>query len=537
MLFRHSLSRRDALLVLLGASSMQVWTLLFHATTDQSIIINTHLTQEKAADVEPPTEVTATLKEIVTTTQTYTVELEPTSTPFSTIPTSPVGELPYTTVVDHAPGWTVFRNLYMSNGTLYIVSPEEDHGNFPDIRMMTSTGLAAFNDAENIAAREPTKEHMDIITPEEAKHRWSGNVGAENHYENHVWTVEGNTLLFNDPKQFLNHYYHFVAELFFGVQAFWHGAWSKRISNPSTHFSLSHPSPPPFHRAIFVRSIANDWRDTPGFNSYFLRAAYPSLTVEHKEDWDDRIAITKFGDKAFHFPVVLFADRSAAHRGFICGSLTQRTAAEAWSYMKAQKRLMGMHVGGWWEPIRNSIWNFAGATIDLTPYTFSPPQDQKEIVITYINRQGGRRRLINADHNALVTALEEMVARRKANGEKWRLQVLRAEDMTKDEQVKAAAETTILLGVHGNGLTHLVFMQPTRVSTVIEIFYPEGFAHDYQWTTRALGMSHYAVWNDTLRTHPNKPDVNYPEGFQGESIPVHGPTVAQLIEDRVDGKL
>jgi hypothetical protein len=54
-----------------------------------------------------------------------------------------------------------------------------------------------------------------------------------------------------------------------------------------------------------------------------------------------------------------------------------------------------------------------------------------------------------------------------------------------------------MLGVHGNGLTHLVWMKPTKVSTVVEMFYPGGFAHDYQWTTRALGMSHYAVWNDT----------------------------------------
>ena len=54
----------------------------------------------------------------------------------------------------------------------------------------------------------------------------------------------------------------------------------------------------------------------------------------------------------------------------------------------------------------------------------------------------------------------------------------------------------ILLGVHGNGLSHLVFMKPTRVSAVIEMFYPGGFAHDYYWTSRALGMDHYAVWND-----------------------------------------
>ena len=54
-----------------------------------------------------------------------------------------------------------------------------------------------------------------------------------------------------------------------------------------------------------------------------------------------------------------------------------------------------------------------------------------------------------------------------------------------------------MLGVHGNGLTHLVMMPPTRVSAVIEMFIPGGFAHDYEWTTRALGMRHFAVWNDT----------------------------------------
>ena len=54
-----------------------------------------------------------------------------------------------------------------------------------------------------------------------------------------------------------------------------------------------------------------------------------------------------------------------------------------------------------------------------------------------------------------------------------------------------------MLGLHGNGLTHLVWMQPNKLSTVIEIFCPSGFAHDYHWTSRALGLAHYSVWNDT----------------------------------------
>ncbi len=39
--------------------------------------------------------------------------------------------------------------------------------------------------------------------------------------------------------------------------------------------------------------------------------------------------------------------------------------------------------------------------------------------------------------------------------------------------------------------------------------------------------------NTSYITYPNKPDIAYPEGFQGDYIPVHGPTVAQIIEDRI----
>ena len=52
------------------------------------------------------------------------------------------------------------------------------------------------------------------------------------------------------------------------------------------------------------------------------------------------------------------------------------------------------------------------------------------------------------------------------------------------------------MGVHGNGLTALLWMRPTPRSTVMEFFYPGGFAHDYEYTTRALGMVHYGFWGD-----------------------------------------
>jgi hypothetical protein len=88
----------------------------------------------------------------------------------------------------------------------------------------------------------------------------------------------------NDPGQFLRHYYHFVAELLFGAWAFWTGSFS-----PAGSAALDKAlSPPPIHRIIFAKAKEDEWRDSPGFNAYFFRAAFPSVTVEHERDWEDR---------------------------------------------------------------------------------------------------------------------------------------------------------------------------------------------------------------------------------------------------------
>ena len=106
------------------------------------------------------------------------------------------------------------------------------------------------------------------------------------------------------------------------------------------------------------------------------------------------------------------------------------------------------------------------------------------------------------------------------------------------DQILIETQTQVLVGVHGNGLTHLVVQPLTSFSTIIEIFYPGGFAFDYSWTASTLGHEHFAVWNDTSTTWLDHPEVAYPEGFQGTHlIPVHGEYVAQLIERRLDASM
>ena len=104
-------------------------------------------------------------------------------------------------------------------------------------------------------------------------------------------------------------------------------------------------------------------------------------------------------------------------------------------------------------------------------------------------------------------------------------------------------------------------MKPTPRATVIEFFFPGGFAYDYEFTVSihvallsasakdrlSLLVSRagcYTLWllgwrvSDFLRvsafedlrsssnryfTHPDTPKVAYPEGFQGNEIPIGKP--------------
>ena len=52
------------------------------------------------------------------------------------------------------------------------------------------------------------------------------------------------------------------------------------------------------------------------------------------------------------------------------------------------------------------------------------------------------------------------------------------------------------MGVHGNGLTSLLWMKRSPRTTVMEFFYPGGFTRDYQNTAYSLGISYYGWWGN-----------------------------------------
>lgn len=94
----------------------------------------------------------------------------------------PAEPRPITKLIRHAPGWTIYENLYVSDGTMYIITP--DASVWPEVRMMASTALEAVNTPENGRMREPTDDVMQFISPEAAEQLWGDRV-----YEVSDWTV------------------------------------------------------------------------------------------------------------------------------------------------------------------------------------------------------------------------------------------------------------------------------------------------------------------------------------------------------------
>lgn len=102
--------------------------------------------------------------------------------PFSYLP--PTNLLPLTNLIQHAPGWTTFENIYLSNGTLFVVTT--DPSKWPQTRMMISVAMEAVNSPENIKAREPTPYQLSFVSPAEADRLWGDRI-----WEIKDWTVSG----------------------------------------------------------------------------------------------------------------------------------------------------------------------------------------------------------------------------------------------------------------------------------------------------------------------------------------------------------
>ncbi|KAF5383003.1 hypothetical protein D9615_004886 [Tricholomella constricta] len=414
------------------------------------------------------------------------------TTPTTIETTIPGGEVVY--------GFSLLDQLYLRKGTFYIVT--SDKAAFPLKRHIIARPLdiGAGNDLD------PTDKELQFITPAEANEV----LGAR------ALLVDGFSLIPYDTEQFMNHFYHWWGEILFG-------AW--RVYSASMTISEADSVPPFPSRILLPHIFGNEWRDRPGVNAGLVRTAFPSINIEKSDYWDDLALL----DKTFVFKRAMIICRAAAH-----------THKFSQSWHKMISSTMTVNVSdAFWEPIRRTtVEHVLGylPQVNNRGVVVSPPSAVSEMpFVTYIVRQGGSRRLAEADHNGLVKALKEL---------EWsgicQVHVVQMEKMSLEQQVEVIARSTVIIGVHGNGLTHQLWMPPSPQSTVIEIFASKSYVYDYEILARNLGHTHYAVWNDTLTTFPKGEfykGIHYSQDFHGLSIPVHGPAVAQVIRERLTRRL
>ncbi|KAI5120259.1 hypothetical protein M0805_004595 [Coniferiporia weirii] len=407
--------------------------------------------------------------------------------------------VPETKMLHHTPGWTIFDKLYVFDGTIYVVTPTPE--SIPERKLITSSGYEIFNEPEEILKRLPSDKDIRVVTPAEAQRIFNTHAATR---------IDGASFLVTDPMQFITHYYHFSAELLFGL-------WRAYTALDPFITSDGRTALPPPRRMLFRHVDSAHWRDYAAMNQWVLRGAFPGIGLEFSEDWADRAAMRV----PFVFDRVVLADRSASYEGDPYKA-TLRSASNAFDLRGSPN---------WWVPLRKSVLEFSGLASELIMGSVPGSNAENEMyVITYVSRQEwGRRMLRQKDHEVLVEELHKL---RDKYG--YEVNIVSMDKLSRAEQLQLAGRTTIMMGVHGNGLTSLLWMRPTPRSTVIEFFYPKGIAFDYEFTTRALGMTHYGVWDDKVFTQPNVPHQQaYPEGFQGNDIPLNGAAVAHLVHQRL----
>lgn len=288
---------------------------------------------------------------------------------------------------------TVFKNLYIFNHTIYIVTT--DPRSVPERRWILSKGKVLNPKEPN----EPDEQTLAIISPIEAKLLFGsfasvmGGVsvssiiilsflarlthGALVHTNRqpailgpHVSFCRRYVISFSCPIHIL--------DAFIEIFALWH--W-RGYTSPELDSWFGGASRPLPSRWIFPNSPRAGFLDRAGMNLWTLRAAVPSISLEFSDDWEHRMNQSR----PFVLEYVVLGDRATWHR------------VPSW---KPPGVVFPVEVReDFWKPVRELVTEFATQPIETT--------EPRRPVITYISRQQTGRRLKDKHHEQLVAALEE----------------------------------------------------------------------------------------------------------------------------------
>lgn len=161
-----------------------------------------------------------------------------------------------------------------------------------------------------------------------------------------------------------------------------------------------------------------------------------------------------------------------------------------------------------------------------------------KLVVGYIDRQNTDRHLPEEHHEWLVAYLSQH--------EQVELMQLHMEDYSGLKQIEVASKLDMIIGMHGNGLTHQLWMTPRRY--VVEFYWKYNFQYDYPTAGQLLQHHYLGILNGRvidrakvarrdleLRRHPTRKEAQHANTTESmENFEQHAkPAIQQFVEEAI----
>eukprot|EP00475_Leptophrys_vorax_P040563 TRINITY_DN7543_c0_g3_i1.p1 TRINITY_DN7543_c0_g3~~TRINITY_DN7543_c0_g3_i1.p1 ORF type:complete len:460 (+),score=109.40 TRINITY_DN7543_c0_g3_i1:95-1474(+) len=273
----------------------------------------------------------------------------------------------------------------------------------------------------------------------------------------HEYIVDGLVLVWNENMVdvMMAHYFHFMEFL----EAIWACIHEFEMQDKKVEY------------IVFTYSGEEHWRGKiPYINEQILHVLWPNAVILSDEKFisffSEKVSSTVYTQSLVTFRNVIVVDRRGAHHNTLSNQLNKMDGA---IYQEVKRN----H-----QSLREKV------LIGMKAQSESPPEKvlQKLLIVDRYEDRPGRRSMNR-------TILTELIGALNAT-EKFDLEIAQFEKMSFLDQMRSVQDADVIMGVHGNGLTHVLWMKPG--STLVEIFPAGMFVTDFEFYSEFAGLKHFA---------------------------------------------
>ncbi len=258
-----------------------------------------------------------------------------------------------------------------------------------------------------------------------------------------VPTLEGTTLiLMEHPNNFSFHFFHLLEHLV--------GAWG----------FYGHEHAQEVKHIIFAANgfdERQDWKGPNQINKHLLRALFPNAKVRTWQSF-----VRKYNQGLVRLEQAFISDRGIANFHPECAKVNKLLGAAIPHLQPKNLQSFADHIQAY------------AKTKLQTP--------SKRLRVTYLKRPPPRR---------LTPDIENKLIKKISSLSNVQLKVVDFAQIPFSQQIQTIGNTDVLISVHGNGLSHILFLPPK--ACVMEIFPPDNHHLDYRIFADARGIDYYGI--------------------------------------------